>query len=168
MIRQASTHDIQGIAEAHVASCVVAYKGLVPDDYLAALTVPKRVSARTDHFAQTKGTTFVAEHEGRIAGFADIGPCRDSDKNPLQTGELYSIYLRPEYFGGGFGRQLFERGIAWLVDSGFLDCTTLVLENNATAQRFYQKFGMVADGQRISTKMGEGDLVELRYWMKLR
>jgi GNAT superfamily N-acetyltransferase len=41
-----------------------------------------------------------------VCGFADFGPTRDDDGDKSQVGEVRAIYLVPEVWGKGFGRQL--------------------------------------------------------------
>ena len=45
---------------------------------------------------------WVAEAEGRIVGFAAVGPSRTGD----DSGELYAIYVLPEAWGTGAASQL--------------------------------------------------------------
>ncbi len=51
--------------------------------------------------------------------------------------ELFRLYLLPAYIGKGVGRQLLERGEAFLVTQGVLHYCCFVQQNNALGQRFY-------------------------------
>ena len=162
MYRQARFEDAPGIAEAHVATWQVTYRGLVPDDYLAGLSVPTRTERWRERFQTGYGTTFVLEEAGRILAFADFGKSRDSDKDPSVTCELYAIYIRPEAQGRGVGRALFKKGVAWAAELGFKEMTTFVLKGNDSAHRFYLAMGMLEDGTEVPANIGGRDVVELR------
>lgn len=167
MIRSATVQDALGIAETHVSSWQATYQGMVPDVFLAGLSVPEREKSWQRRFASSAGATFVVEKSGSIVGFADFGPTRDKDKNPATTGELYAIYLRPENQGTGFGTELFEEGKAWLKDGGFSEFTTLVLEDNKRARDFYLKMGMIEDGFKVPDNIGGKDVIEVRLVLRL-
>lgn len=167
MIRKATEQDASGIAETHVLSWQFTYRGMVPEEFLAALSVPQREESWKQRFSSGGGVTFVAELDGAVAGFADFGPSRDKDKDSAHTGELYAIYLRAEAQGLGFGRKLIEQGVAWLKRAGFTEVTTLVLEENSVARSFYRQMGMMEDGTKIAANIGGQDVIEIRYAMTL-
>ncbi len=54
---------------------------------------------------------------GTVAGYATYGPNRA--RNLVQRGEVYEIYLRPEYQGVGLGTRLFLAARRELVRHGF-------------------------------------------------
>jgi len=91
-IREAQEIDIAAIATVHVASWRSTYRGLVPDDHLAALSVPDRERRWRETFPTVGGAhcIFVAEDPRLgIIGFADGGPSRDRVGG--LAGELYAI-----------------------------------------------------------------------------
>jgi GNAT superfamily N-acetyltransferase len=94
---------------------------------------------------------FVAEVDGRIVGFASIGPSRDEGV-PEQTGEIPAVYVDPSVMGKGVGRELLEEATAELRLAGFSRATLWVLEANERARRFYENEGWAWDGA-ISTHM---------------
>ena len=162
MFREARIDDAPGIAETHVASWQATYRGLIPDDYLDGLSVPMRTERWRERFQSENGATFIFEEGGQISAFADFGRCRDKDKDPDKTCELYAIYIRPEAQGRGLGRNLFERGLAWAKDNGFKEMTTLVLKGNDPAHKFYLAMGLKEDGMEIPATIGGRDVVEIR------
>ena len=50
-------------------------------------------------------TVLVVEIGGKVAGYATIG--RNRARELQQQGEIYELYLRPEYQGIGLGSRLF-------------------------------------------------------------
>ena len=50
----------------------------------------------------------------RLVGFASVGPARDQDENLEPVGEVRAIYLLPDAWGKGLGRQLCrDPGYPW-------------------------------------------------------
>ncbi len=108
-------------AQVHVRSWQVAYRGLLPDEYLDALDPADRAARYT--FADSgpdRPYTTVAVEEDRICGFATIGPCRDMDKAESAFGELYAIYVHPACWNIGMGRALIQEARKQLSDRGLV------------------------------------------------
>ncbi len=99
--------DAQGIATVNVRSWQVAYRGLVPQDFLDGLDSAQSCLRweRTLSSQSGRDRTVVAEDATRIVGFAHVCPSRD-DATAGTVGELASIYVLPEAWGRGFGREL--------------------------------------------------------------
>lgn len=151
-IRDATPADARAIAEVHVRSWQAAYRGELPDDYLDGLSVDERETQWTGWLAEPEelAGVLVAEDEGgRVIGFASVGPSRDEDAGP-QTGEVRTIYLRPEWFGRGVGRELFSRANARLRELGYVRATLWVLATNERSRHFYEKAGWAFDGTESS------------------
>ena len=162
MLRFARPDDAFTIAETHVVTWQDTYRGLVPDDYLDGLSVPARAERWRERFQMGHGATFVFEKEGQVLAFADFGRSRDKDKDPTKTSELYAIYTRPEAQGRGLGRELFQEGLRWAREQGFVEMTTLVLQGNDPAHEFYLKMGMREDGTVMPDNIGGREVRELR------
>jgi GNAT superfamily N-acetyltransferase len=146
-IRLAAPEDARRIAEVHVASWRVAYRSLLPTDYLDGLSVEEREAQRLAMISDPEpgSGTLVAEQGGRIVGFASFSASRD-DNAPDTTGEVPAIYVDPEAVGTGVGRELLAAVSEALRDAGFTRATLWVLEANERARRFYEKAGWSWDG----------------------
>lgn len=91
IIRPAVDADLEGIAEAHVESSRDVYKGLIPDSYLANLSVEQRhVVWRQvlDEAGPRSGLLVLdasgpAQTEPVIAGFAHF--CESRDEMPMRA-----------------------------------------------------------------------------------
>ncbi len=165
IIRQATGHDAVELASLHVRAWRWAYKGLVPDAYLedfgsAIGTQIQRWQTQLNEAQET--TTWVAQEDETIVGFAITGPSRDSDAAP-QTGEVFGIYLEPEKVGTGVGRSLFQFAIEDLWHRGYNPLTLWVLENNQRARRFYELAGWQPDGATKTEERQKVHLHEVRY-----
>ena len=62
--------------------------------------------------------------------------------------ELYGLYLLPEYWGMGFGQELYGAIETWMRRSPVESLVLWVFERNARARRFYE-----ARGYRLETRM---------------
>ncbi len=169
-VRRAVLADAEAIGDLHARSWKSAYRGILADELLDAITVEGRVAQRRKHLAEPLGPevrNWVLEHEGAVRGWACIGVSRDEDV-PEGTGELMAIYLPPEHVGRGYGRRLMEHSLADAVEQGYREMTMWVLAGNERAQRFYRKAGFVAD-ERISPEVfGETGALKVRMWRLLR
>jgi GNAT superfamily N-acetyltransferase len=80
--------------------------------------------------------------DGTPVAYAHVGPCK-LPHGDVQAGdaELYQLYMRADWQGGGLGRVLMERALGWL-DARSPDRQWLgVWSGNVRAQRFYAHFG---------------------------
>ena len=136
--RRAQVADSVGIARVHEASWRHAYSGLIP--YKALDTMVRRRGEDWWARAIRQSTRIlVLEDKDQIVGYATLGPNR---VNALaQEGEIYEIYLLPEYQGVGLGRKLFLAARQELVTIGLKGCVVWVLEDNQPAAHFYRNAG---------------------------
>ncbi len=167
-VRGAVPADARAIAEVHVGSWRVAYRGLLPDTFLAGLSVERRETLWQDLLSQSGWETFVAEEaDGIVVGFANLAPSRDPDATP-GTGELTAIYVAPSHWGRGHGGALLRAVLASARTRGFRRLTLWVLRGNDRATGFYEAAGFSPDGVE-KTEVRSGDLVlrECRYGLDL-
>ena len=144
-MRVATAADAPAIAELHLASHLVAYRGLVPDHLLDQ----GGLGARTAHWAHAIAggvTVFLLEDGGRLAAFCSVEPTRDPDDDPARVAFIESLHARPELRGRGYGTILLRRALAWARASGREELTLHVVDGNTPAQRFYEGHGFAADG----------------------
>ena len=168
MARLATIADVPAIARVQVASWHGVYRGLMPDEVIDGLTVERRIAQWNGFFARDDAdeAMLVAEHDRSIVGMASLGPCRDEDASPA-TGEIRAIYVAPDHWDHGHGRELMDAAIAWLDGAGFADATLWVLDTNDRARHFYEAAGWSTDGaERIEDLYG-ARLAEVRYRVDL-
>jgi GNAT superfamily N-acetyltransferase len=79
---------------------------------------------------------FVAETDGRIAGYVRLSFNRDENR-------LYvpSLYFFPDFQGQGMGRQLLEAAEAYAAEKGLDELWIGVMVENKQALAFYRKVG---------------------------
>jgi L-amino acid N-acyltransferase YncA len=163
-IRPAAPADAAAIAAIHVRTWQVAYRGVMPPDFLDGLDPARRAIGWERTLAQPRPreSTLVADYGGVVVGFANVGPCRDEDA--LETdGEVRSIYVDPDRWDAGAGRALMVAGLAALSEAGFTTAILWVLIQNDRARRFYEAGGWRADGATKDEDSFGVQVSELRY-----
>jgi GNAT superfamily N-acetyltransferase len=165
LVRRALPADARAIAEVAVRGWQTAYRGLMPDDFLAGLSVAGREAAWRDMLdCDTDGgvLAWLAERDGRAVGFVSSGPPRDKDM-PLPGAELYAIYVLTEEGRSGIGRALLQTAAAHWRERGATQLGLWVLESNAPARAFYGAMGWRPDGARQQLEIAGTSLAEIRY-----
>lgn len=167
-IRQARPADAEAIGRIHVETWRAAYRGIVPESYLANLSAVVRAGEWRELLEHQDRSRFVlvAQGEGgEICGFAAAGPEREGE--PGYAGELYALYLRPTHQRLGLGRALVRGAAAGLAGAGMPSMLLWVFEANAGARAFYEKLG----GRFIRSQpmsLGGATFVEVAYgWESL-
>jgi len=139
-VRRAEPDDAVAISETHRAAWQQAYSGLIP--YRALRTMVERRSHRWWRRAIRGSTSIlVLEVGGVIAGYATLGLNRA--RSLPQEGEIYELYLKPEYQGIGFGSHLFREAKRLLSSLGCKGLVVWTLADNDTAVDFYRALGGV-------------------------
>lgn len=88
------------------------------------------------------GGVWVAEVEGKIAGYIVIGPCGlPHDEVSEGDGEIYRLYLLNEFQGYRLGRGLMQAALKDFQRRGVKHVWLGVWSENFRAQKFYQSFG---------------------------
>lgn len=161
-LRRAVPHDAPAIARTHVDSWRSAYRNLVRCDRLAKMDYGRGAERFRESILAGLEDVFVAEESGNVVGFLAFGDCRDSDVNSETTGEIYAMYLLPEYWRKGIGRGMCREAERILKSRAYLQATLWVLEGNKKARRFYDAMGFTADGASKVLNIGR-PLKALRY-----
>jgi GNAT superfamily N-acetyltransferase len=100
VIRPGTAADAEAVARVHVRTWQAAYAHVFPPERLAELSVERRA----DRWREWPPLVGVAD--GVIVGFVSVGASRDDEP----AGELFAIYVDPEHWGTGVGRELIGAG----------------------------------------------------------
>jgi GNAT superfamily N-acetyltransferase len=160
VIRSADVTDAANIARVHVISWRGAYASILPAAYLESLDPAKRAAQWERILADGRGTTLVAEGDGRLLGFASYGASRDEDAEDGDL-ELYAIYLDPEAWGRGVARDLMRTVLADVPDG--VPMTLWVLAQNERAHHFYRRHGFQPDGVERMDDIADTPVTEVRF-----
>lgn len=162
-LRRARRSDARAVAEVHVRTWQHAYRDLLPANFLAGLTVDARErywQAELDVMPEDR-LPWLADAQGQVVGFASVGPSRDVDA-PGTIGEVYALYVLPDCWDRGFGRDLLRHAERDLSAHGYDEATLWVLASNQRARRFYERAGWTLDGERTE-RIGGFETEEVRY-----
>lgn len=157
-LRDAAPADAHAIATVLVRSWRAAYRGLLPDEVLADLSVADREELWSDALTARRPNTgaVVATIDGVIVGVAATGPpLVPADRADPTLGDLYALYLDPDVWRRGIGTRLHAAAIDRLRSCGFAHAGLWVLDTNERALRFYLHHGWT-DAGRSQLDRGPG------------
>jgi ribosomal protein S18 acetylase RimI-like enzyme len=145
-IREAELRDAAAMARVSVDSYRAAHRDQIPEASLMQFTYEEsernwaRAIRELSEADERQEYIYVAENvEGLLVGVAMGGPERSH--HPLYMGEIYFLYLLPEYQRQGIGRQLVISVVERLVEQEMDSLLIRVLKANAPARRFYEALG---------------------------
>ena len=155
-VRRARPADAVAIGAVHVAAWRSTYPGILPDNYLANLSVTGQA---TYYNAAMHGQTgvFVASASGAdlppgrgsgpgnnsaVIGFATAGRARTGGDiaRRLGEGEIETLYVLDDWRERGLGRRLMGAAAAYLAENGCRSVYLWVLSDNPS-RWFYQRLG---------------------------
>jgi ribosomal protein S18 acetylase RimI-like enzyme len=154
-LRWSRAEDAEALAALHRAAWTNAYAGVIPGPELARM-LGRRGPRWWRALHETGERAMVADMGEGPVGYARLGDARRRDRG---TGEIYELYLLPEYQGVGLGRRLFGGAREALGESGRPRLVVRALAENAAACRFYRAMGgreagrgrEVIGGRRLET-----------------
>ena len=167
-IRAARPEDAPAIAAVHVASARDAYRGILPDDWLDALSTGAHETFwrwRVESLRQD-GAIWVAANSGSIVGFCTTSRSDEPDA-AADTAEVGWLYVSPNRVGEGVGSGLLAQAISRAADQGFAEATLWVYADNERARRFYENAGWQLDGSEQRKQRGDIRPLGLRYRITL-
>jgi ribosomal protein S18 acetylase RimI-like enzyme len=167
VVRLAALADAESIATIHVRSWQKAYRGIVPDDFLQALSIERRTETWQAVLLKQTSDVWVAEENGRLLGWISVGKSRDADADAA-TAELWAVYVDPGKFRRGVGRALWLQAEGHLRSMMFSAVTLWVLQANQSALTFYERMGFLREpGSEKTIEIGGSQLIETRLRRRL-
>jgi ribosomal protein S18 acetylase RimI-like enzyme len=159
----ATPEDCRAIAEVHVESWQRAYKGMLPEEYLASLSVDEREAMWRRMVEREPSHLVLARSDNQIVGFVAFGASRD-EGTPTDRAEIWAIYVKPACWSTGAGRLLWLEALRRILAEAYKSISLWVIVGNERAVRFYERAGFAPEpGSRKSFEMGGTTLEELRY-----
>ncbi len=151
-IRRARSSDAEPLADTHDLAWRTAYQGIIPGPELDKLI--NRRGAEWWQGAIRKGSRIsILQFGDTIAGYANYG--RNRARSLTYDGEIYELYLRPEFQGLGYGRRLFSWVRRDLAQSGIKSMVVWALQDNDPAVSFYRALGgkpVARSGEKFGNK----------------
>jgi ribosomal protein S18 acetylase RimI-like enzyme len=159
----ATIADTGAIAKVHIQSWQLAYRGLLPDDYLDNLAVSARETLWREVLSAGNSTVIKAVENDELIGFICFGESRDADAD-VGTAEIMAFYVAPEHWRNGIGSALWQSCHLQLKELGYQAVTLWLLVGNIRAARFYEAQGFHLDtGMVESSTIAETTVLEQRY-----
>lgn len=146
-IRKATLEDTEGIVRVHIDTLKRTHIGILTEEFLNNLNYEWSSPRFTETLSNPKRAVslYVAENEEKqIIGFIWGGPERRGDE--FYKGEIYAIYVLPEYQGVGIGKRLVKCLVLDLISHGINSMLVMVFADNLPSRHFYEKIG----GQIVS------------------
>lgn len=158
-VRLAGLDDAGAIARIHVETWRTTYAGMLPDDLLIRMSQDGQTRL-WQRMLRDGETVLVAEDPAvGIVGFGSYGPNR-SGRGEF-TGEVYTLYVLPDYQGRGLGQGLLGALFAALQREGHETALIWVLATSPS-RFFYEAMGGTRVAHRDATMWGE-KVAELAY-----
>jgi GNAT superfamily N-acetyltransferase len=174
-IREMTLADCPRVSEIRIRGWQTAYKGLIPQPYLDALSVAEDTARRRERFGRGGGevVNLVAvgapprpsRHwgkDGEVAGWVCHGPYLEGEVRTEDV-ELYAIYVHPDRVGGGVGSALLRESTSRCAAAGYERMLLWVLKENTPARRFYGRAGFIPDGAEEPFEADGVAVPEVRY-----
>jgi GNAT superfamily N-acetyltransferase len=143
-IRRAGVEDAGAIGAVHVAAWRSAYPGVLPDQFLAKMSIPRQ-AAFYERAIRLGAGVHVATEQNRIVGFSTA---RRTRHNSLGEGEVETLYVLDDFKERGLGRGLMRASAEYLAGLSCGSAFAWVLRDNP-AGFFYEHLG----GKRVATSM---------------
>ena len=144
-VRLANMDDAEAIARIHVETWRTTYAGMLPDDMLVRMNL----EGQTKLWQRMLGdgeTVLVAEDPAvGIVGFGSYGPNRSGRSG--FSGEVYTLYIMPDYQSRGLGRGLLGALFGALQREGHDSALIWVLAGSPS-RFFYEAMG----GHRVAAR----------------
>lgn len=137
-IRLARSADASDVAAVHDAAWREAYWGIIPGRELERM-VQRRGPDWWSRVIARGGRIAVLEFDDKVRGYASYGRNRLA-VSPYR-GEIFELYLAPEFQGLGFGRRLFDAARRDLIGHRMGGLIVWSLADNARAVGFYRHLG---------------------------
>jgi ribosomal protein S18 acetylase RimI-like enzyme len=145
IIRPARPGDARGIAGLDIETWRATYAGVLSASYLVGLSERRREAGwRSVILREPRDVRVAADSIGTILGFGSCGPNRG---DRFFVGEVFTLYVAPDWQNQGIGRRLLIALFRRLVAAGRRSAILWVLCDNP-ARFFYERLG----GHQVSRK----------------
>jgi ribosomal protein S18 acetylase RimI-like enzyme len=152
-VRTARPDDAQAVARVYIRSWHDTYPSILPAELLCAMT-PQGQMARWRAAILARGGEHILVAECAkygVVGMASFGAAHD--KGLGFDGEVYTLYVDPDFFGQGIGSTLMRSAFGAMRTSRFTSCVIWAHARNP-ARFFYEAMGGRLIAERTRRMMG--------------
>ena len=163
-IRPATVRDAAGIAKVYVDTWRSTYAAVLPHRALLRMSYEDEARQWSGIIRDRPGAQSVivaGEADDGVVGFAGFGPARFGDRPAAgrfagedeKVGEIYTLYVLPDFQERGIGRKLLTAAFAALVERRY-GCGFLWALRDNHARYFYERVGGKAIAERRERMWG--------------
>ena len=166
LIRPATPKDAATMSRIHALSWKAAYGDILPQAYLSQLPQEHWVPFFLHNLGKNGFKAYLSSLKGQAVGCVTFGPGRREIQGARQEGdwgEIYSLYILPEYTGQGQGKALLQHALRQMKDAGQKGCYLWVLQENRDARGFYHAMGFQNDLVPSVFTLMDREITDLRY-----
>jgi ribosomal protein S18 acetylase RimI-like enzyme len=167
-VRRARPEDAPAIGRIYVETWQATYAGLLPEKMLAAMSEVRQSAWWSRALADPDDARgiFVVDHaEADVVGFGSCGPVRELpaglDGTERRVGEIYTLYVEPDFQDQGYGRSLLDAMFKQLRGAGS-DAVVLWMLADNPSRFFYEAMGGAPVGHRLD-RMAGTEVEEVAY-----
>ncbi|APW43789.1 GNAT family N-acetyltransferase [Rhodoferax saidenbachensis] len=161
-VRPATLRDAKTIAELHNMTVREAYKALLGDTPIPTMPLDKRQAYWREAIEYSEPQVQVALDDDKIVGFVGFDRSRDKGTPPTM-GEIWAIYVTPDYWAKGVGLALWDAAREGLQDEGCTHVSVWVPIANERAMRFHELAGFKREMSTAKTvPIGAAKIEEIR------
>lgn len=166
-IQLATAANTNDLGHLHVEGWRSSYGGLVDQAFLDSLDPLKRAEQWAGYLNGGTEALIAHDDDGKPAGFIAFSklmtaPPGMSPVRPLYTAEILAIYILPDFWRHGLGRQLMGMAAERLREKKHRSLCLWVLENNVRGNAFYKALGGERCGKK-QTEIGGRTLTDVCY-----
>ncbi|NJP38795.1 GNAT family N-acetyltransferase [Alkalicoccus luteus] len=121
LIRKAVEADAREIAAVHVDTWLHTYGDMLHGDALKSWTMNERIKRWENSLPSAisgGNAMYVAADESRLCGFVLSGTMRDAKLRMRYSGEIYGLFVHPDFQRKGFGTGLLHTALEHLSGLG--------------------------------------------------
>jgi ribosomal protein S18 acetylase RimI-like enzyme len=145
-IRVARPGDAKGIAGLDVETWRTTYAGILSTPYLVGLSERRREFGwRREIMREPRDVRVAVDAADAVLGFGSCGPARGERRF---AGEVFTLYVAPDWQNRGVGRRLLIALFRRLVAAARPSAIVWVLRDNPS-RFFYERLG----GRQVGTKL---------------
>lgn len=156
-MREAAPDDTEAIVSVTVAGWRAGYRDIIAPEKLAELPIDRWRHEVGVGLRRAVGDafTYVAEIDGRFAGYCYVAaPSREADLRP-DVAELVAIYVDPDQWRQGAGEALMSAAMERLAGLPYTEVALWTFKENERAIAFYERDGWRPDGaEKIHARTG--------------
>ncbi len=161
--------DATGVATIQVECWKKAYAGIIPDKYLASLSVDSRAKLLENGISANDDVLrFVALEKNVLLGFIAGLENRSLSFYPNISCEAWSLYVHPDHWKKGIGKQLLHGFMDEMKKKNNKSMLVWALEENLQGRAFYEAMGGKLLDQKQTVTYGGKHVVEVAYSIQLK